>query len=354
MRRSFVLAAACLSFAFASIPAEADSPPAVTVASVRRIFYNGEHDAFTDLCAFRGQLYLAFRSCPEGHPVHSSASIIILRSSDQGRSWQQVNRFQVKNRDTRDPHFLVFQDQLFVYTGTWYFGPKPDSRPDHDMNKLLGFAVASRDGTRWSEPALLDGTLGYYIWRTGTYGGKAYLCGRRKPGFEVETMGEGEFVQSYLLESDDGWIWQRGACLEQSSGDETALLFQPDGTLVALARDGGRENAHLLRGRPPYANWQRHDLDRPVGGPLLASWDGRLLVGGRKTTPDRGPKTSLCWLVGTELEEFAELPSGGDNSYPGFVELSPRHALVSYYSSHERSPAGKIMTAIYLADLTCK
>jgi len=45
------------------------------------------------------------------------------------------------------------------------------------------------------------------------------------------------------------------------------------------------------------------------------------------------------------------LPSGGDNSYPGFVELAPGRALVSYYSSHERDASGKPITAIYLAEL---
>ncbi len=85
---------------------------------------------------------------------------------------------------------------------------------------------------------------------------------------------------------------------------------------------------------------------------MLAQWGELIVVGGRKTTPDRGPKTSLCWLVGDALKEFTELPSAGDNSYPGFVELSPRRALVSYYSSHDRDAAGKVITAIYLAELT--
>jgi hypothetical protein len=48
-------------------------PPQVTVSNVHRVFWNGEHNAFTDLCRFRGQLYLTFRSCPEGHMVHPSA-----------------------------------------------------------------------------------------------------------------------------------------------------------------------------------------------------------------------------------------------------------------------------------------
>tara|TARA_B100000586_G_scaffold15185_1_gene10357 strand:- start:226 stop:468 length:243 start_codon:yes stop_codon:yes gene_type:complete len=53
----------------------------------------------------------------------------------------------------------------------------------------------------------------------------------------------------------------------------------------------------------------------------------------------------MCWLVGRELHEFAELPSGGDNSYPGFVAITPTEAVMSWYSSHE----GK--SSIYMADL---
>jgi hypothetical protein len=55
--------------------------------------------------------------------------------------------------------------------------------------------------------------------------------------------------------------------------------------------------------------------------------------------------------VDDSLHEFAELPSGGDNSYLGFIELDPRHAIVSWYSSHENDENGKAITAIYLADL---
>ena len=64
--------------------------------------------------------------------------------------------------------------------------------------------------------------------------------------------------------------------------------------------------------------------------------------------------TALYWLVDGALEELAELPSGGDNSYPGFVQLSGDRALVSYYSSHESDASGKRITAIYLAELKLK
>lgn len=336
----------------ASCPVRSAEPPQVTVGAIRRVFHNGEHNAFTDLCRFRGQLYLTFRSCPDGHMVHPSASAIVLRSGDDGVTWEEVHRFSVKDRDTRDPHFLVFKDRLFVYTGTWWSGPTTIPVAEYDMNKHLGFAVSSGDGSTWSDPVLLEGTFGHYIWRAAAHGDKAYLCGRRKPGFEIGPKGEGEKIESLMLESDDGLIWRKRAHFAETAGDETAFLFENDGSLLAIGRHGGGKNAFLIRSKPPYTEWHRESLDRPVGGPLVVKWGTHTLVGGRKTTTDRGAKTSLYWLVGSELREFTEFPSGGDNSYPGFVALSPTRGLVSYYSSHEKDQNGKSITAIYLAELT--
>lgn len=45
------------------------------------------------------------------------------------------------------------------------------------------------------------------------------------------------------------------------------------------------------------------------------------------------------------------LGSGGDASYPGFVELNPTRAVMSWYSSHDKIADGKTMTAIYMANL---
>ena len=119
-----------------------------------------------------------------------------------------------------------------------------------------------------------------------------------------------------------------------------------------MARGGGERNAELCRSRPPYTDWTREDLGRYIGGPLLTMWNGRFLVGGRRKLPGGSAVTALYWLDGERLEELAVLPSGGDNSYPGFVALDRRRGLVSYYSTHEKDAAGKPITAIYLADLS--
>ncbi|MCB1211300.1 MAG: hypothetical protein KDK97_18385 [Verrucomicrobiales bacterium] len=329
----------------------AAEPPAVTVTNIRRVFHNGEHNAFTDLVRFKGQLYLTFRSCPDGHMVNPTASVIIMRSVDEGATWQQVHRFSVNERDTRDPHFLVFNERLFVYTGTWWSGKTTLSRDQYDMNKHLGFAVFSDDGAMWSEPTMLEGTFGLYIWRAANFDGKAYLCGRREPGYKIGPMGEGSKIQSLMLESDDGIIWKKRAYFNETNGDETAFLFENDGSVLAVGRNGSGKEAFLIRSKPPYTDWNRKQFDRAIGGPLVVKWGDHIIVGGRHKTKTNGAKTSLCWLVGDELQEFVELPSGGDNSYPGFVELSPTSALISWYSSHEKDDADKPITAIYMAEL---
>lgn len=326
-----------------------EDPPKVRVVSVRRGFHNGEHNAFTDLCRFQGRYYLAFRSCPDGHGVHPTSSIIIQSSADT-KTWKTVHRYSVPQRDVRDPHFLVFKDKLFVYTGAWYCGDR--SPKQHELNELLGYAAWSDDGKTWQSPVMLEGTYGHYVWRAATHGGKAYLCGRRKREFvRTKTRAERDpLIESAMLESDDGLIFRKTALFQETNGDETAFLFEKDGSVVAVARSGSGRNAQLCRAKPPYQAWDRRNFDRYIGGPLLAKWGDRYLVGGRKMVTKK-PVTSLYWLVDDQLHEFAELPSGGDNSYPGFLQLSDNRAFVSYYSSHEKDAAGKRITAIYFADL---
>jgi hypothetical protein len=324
-------------FALASEGAE--RPPAVRVENIRRVFHNGEHNAFTDLIRWRDRYWLAFRSSPEGHAVNANAAVIVLSSAD-ARTWVQAHRFSVPQRDTRDPHFLIFKDQLFIYSGTWYAGRKLAPGEKHDFNQHLGVAVWTADGVNWAGPRRLEGTYGHYIWRAAAFDGKAYLCGRR-------TYAGG--LQSALLESDDGLIWKFRSLFQPEYGNETAFVIADDGEITSLSRKTNSAS-DLGRSRPPYTEWSRQEIPEFIGGPLLVRWGKWLMAGGRRVTPG-GPQTTLSWVIDGRLRPFAELPSGGDNSYPGFVELVPGRGLVSWYSSHEKGADGKPITAIYLAEL---
>ena len=320
--------------------------------SIRQVFNDGNHNAFTDLCRFGGRFYLCFRSCPDGHGVLASSQIVIL-VSDDAVAWEKVYAFSVPDRDTRDPHFLVFRDTLFVYTGAWL---APEAGRPRDLNDHLGYGAWSADGISWQGPRLLEGTYGHYVWRAAAYGDTAYLCGRRRRGFAVGEVAEAgpEGIEGALLESEDGLVWRFRGLFTESYGNETAFLFEADGRIVALARGAGPLPARICRSEPPYDRWTRTDLDRNVGGPLLVKWGEHYLVGGRKTVEAGRPRTTLYWLVEDALHEAAELPSGGDNSYPGFVALSEDRGLLSYYSSHEGSGTSLAPSAIYLAELSIR
>ena len=324
--------------------------PRIEVDAIHRIVDDGLHNAFTDLAKFQGRFFLAYRSCPEGHMIFPTSKIHVLVSDDGVNDWEEVFCFSVPSRDVRDPHFLLFQDKLFVYSGTWLC-PLADS-DERDMNDHLGYAVSSRDGVVWTGPTMMEGTYGHYIWRAAAHGNRAYLCGRRRREFAPgQDENRRELIQAAMLASDDGLIWYKAGLFADGYGDETAFLFEEDGACLALVRGADPVPARLSRLRPPYDHFDHVELDRNVGGPLLARWGDRLLVGGRKMLDPDHPVTSLYWLEDDRLHEAAELPSGGDNSYPGFVDLGGGRGLLSYYSSHEGSRRGVAPCHIYLAEL---
>ena len=105
----------------------------VRVSQVRRVFHNGEHNAFTDLVPISRPV-LSDISQLSGWTHGASHGLDHRAGSADGQQWEQVHRFQVAKRDTRDPHFLVFRDRLFVYTGTWYSGATTIPPADYDLN----------------------------------------------------------------------------------------------------------------------------------------------------------------------------------------------------------------------------
>lgn len=322
---------------------------ALQIRSVRQVFNDGNHNAFTDLCRFGGSFYLTFRNCPDGHMLFTSSRILVMRSED-GQTWEQVYSFSVPERDVRDPHFMQLGDRLFVYSGTWLVDPADPHNTD--MSEQLGFCAWSDDGVEWHGPRVLEGTHGYYIWRAKAHNGVGYLNGRRlQQGATSKQSGEDRLIESWLLQSRDGFTWTPLGMIQPINGDETAFLFEADGSALAVARSGGRRPAQLCRAKPPYTEWTCTQLERYVGGPMLARWGDQYLVGGRKMVGTEKPTTALYWLVNDSLQEVAELPSGGDTSYPGFVELDSERGLLSYYSSHEGSGTSLAPSAIYVAEL---
>src|SRR5690606_37366829 len=131
---------------------------------------------------------------------------------------------------------------------------------------------------------------------------------------------------------------------------ETTIRFKEDGTMVVLARIPGM--GKFLFGAPPYATeFHSVNIDHGMGGPtFLPLSNDEWLIGTREYANERPGERDNTATVLLKTDDYgiyhrvAELPSGGDTSYPGMV-IYNEAVWVSYYSSHE----GK--TGIYLSKI---
>lgn len=306
------------------------------VTRLERITDGPNHHAFPDIIRFRDRLFLTYRECPDGHGIFHTSQIVVL-ASDDGRDWREVHRVGIPgHRDARDPHFAVINDQLFIYSGTWLVGPGREGLKD--WPNISSYALWSRDGLSWSPPHPIEGSRGYYFWRTASHNGRHYICAkdyRAMPGRR----------HAMMFASDDGLTWREAACFLPEIGDETAFRFDASGAVTAIVRATGY-NGRICRAQPPYTEWRRTELPFAIGGPMLVQIGGDLVVGARLIKQGVPPQTVLWKLEGETLIELLRLPSGGDNSYPSFLELEPRRGLLAYYSSHEEG------THIYVAEVS--
>ena len=307
--------------------------PTLQVESVRKAYNDGNHNAFTDLCRYRDRYYLTFRNCPDGHMLFTTSRILVLESDDT-RTWREVCAFNVPERDVRDPHFMVFRDRLYVLSGTWLVDPT--DWHSTDLNDHQGYAAWTEDGTSWQGPAPLDGTHGYYIWRAGARGDTAYLigrCVRDWPGCRIArrcatpkpAAQERRRGALGTRRAHPAAVWRRDR-----------LQFEPDGS--SSHRPWRVSSAGQVPPVPPYTEWRRvaRTQHRRADARALRR---RYLVGGRRTIDPAKPRTVLYWLEDDALQEVAELPSGGDNSYPGFVALSPTRGLSPTPATRAAAPA---------------
>lgn len=317
------------------------------VDALDKVHDDGRHNAFTDLCRFGDSHYLTFRASPTGHGRATDSTVVVLRSDDgAGLHWRCVNEFGVSGRDVRDPHFVIFQDRLHVHTTASYCG---DLEPETAFGQNQGYVVSTPDGLSWDAAQPMLGTLGWFIWRSVVHDGKAYLTARRVA--MAQWQGAPPVWECCLLASEDFQSWKPISRILDDLGAEADLHIEPDASMVVLARRKQLQPALICRSTPPYRDWTRRALSRPVAGPRITRWGDRLLVGGRRTLGPKLNRTVVSWLVDDQLVDMIELPSGGDTAYPGFVPIDDRQGLFSFYSSHEGSGTHQAPSAIYLARL---
>lgn len=298
------------------------------LVSVKRIWDQAPHNAFTDLLFHDGRWYCVFR---EGSRHASPDGAIRVITSNDGDQWSSLALVTDPAEDLRDAKLSVTPSGQLMLNGA-------GMQADKDI-RYHSMAWFSSDGGRnWSDSHRI-GDPGFWLWRSQWHNGVCYSMGydtnrdRSKRTARFYRSGDGKSYEAMIPKLN----------LDNGVGED-AILFDDDGSALCLFRhETGDKMAFLGRSKPPYDQWTWKRLNVRIGGPNMRRLpDGRIIAATRLY--DGKTRTSLSWLDpdNETLTECLTLPSGGDTSYAGMV-WKDDILWISYYSSHEEK------TCIYLA-----
>jgi hypothetical protein len=298
---------------------------------------DGRHNAFTDLLYWRDRFWLAYVSSPS-HFASKRSRVVILKSTD-AKTWEGTAELSGNGEDIRDPKLAVINDRLVLYA---LLNKRFDPEPYRTIT------TCGNDGVNWSSFADVT-PEGWLLGRPVTQDQDTWFA----PAHRID------HGMAVLLRSQDGVNWDiHGTIKSGDRADETAVLFLPDGHMLAASRveagggifghpDAGTE---ISSARAPYQSWislGRSKVTR-LDGPALVHHNGHVYAIGRLQPKVAGPfqwqgsalgrKRCAIFCVEEnigELIHLVDLPSAGDTSYPGAVMVENK-LFISYYTNDIR------------------
>lgn len=307
-----------------------DNFPDIELVGFIKVYEDGKHNAFTDLVKWEGEYYIAFRNASSHfNPAKADGRIFIMKSEDL-ENWTKVGDIHVEGWDNRDPKLYVFNDKLYLFTQSW--------SPEDKTHRT--FMFYTQDGSNWIGPY----DCGEYVyWRPRYFAGYTYVAAYR--GWK-----EGEEGEVHLLKSKDCINWKLVTIM--AKGDyvnETDILFTHNEVIAFSRRERGARTTLMLMSKYPFIEWSLKELSEVVQSPAILKHRGTTLLAGRYVDKElkKPSKTALFTFANNDIKLIYEFPSGGDNAYPGLLEIGDGLIAVSYYSSHETR--SKTAANIYLA-----
>ena len=125
------------------IPSPA-APPKASLISVKKIWDQAPHSAFTDLVYWKGQFVCAFR---EGRSHVSTDGQIRVLTSPDGENWASAAVLTLPGYDLRDAGLSVAPGNRLMLNG----GAAPRKK-DHESAPTGTFVAFSDDAKTWSTP----------------------------------------------------------------------------------------------------------------------------------------------------------------------------------------------------------
>ncbi|MFN2151957.1 MAG: hypothetical protein ACK2T5_10205 [Anaerolineales bacterium] len=297
------------------------------------------HNSNTDMIQWDDVWYLSYVSSPY-HFGNDDSVMHVIRSYDQGETWEETVTFNPPDEDIRDPKFAIIGDKLFLYA------LKNTSFVAEPYISVYSF---SEDGITWTDFADVPDQDGWLFWRPKTQDGETFY----------NAAYWWEHGKSVLLKSTDGINWEIISTINEGErNDETEIEFLSDGRMLATARleyayfadgaFGDKRGATLITvSEPPYETWTEltQSLVTRLDGPYLFTYNDRVYALGRYQ-PDLGKsglltdqgsilsrkRTAIFEVREDGLAYLTDLPSDGDTSYVGLVMDGDR-VFATYYTS---------------------
>lgn len=297
------------------------------------VIRDGFHNAFTDMQFWKGCFWISYRKGATHMSMDSEA--IIACSADQYR-FREVVRLKMTG-DVRDPKIIVAGPDRLALT----ICAMPEGAEARMFQQYVCF---SDDGVNFDAPvAILPSNQ--WLWRIIPFGGKFY--GVAYSTLTPQTPATQLFnYRSELMVSDDLVNWSKISQIGQDDMAlaETGMYFSPSGELWTVNRRNVKPLTALLAiARPPYTDWEYHELNTNIEAPIIFEHRNSLYVSGRCNNvrdgrvdhPHAEPEGLAIWkLERGQVISILRLPAAGDCSYPGIAKDPAGRLFISYYSQH--------------------
>ena len=310
---------------------------------VWKIWDQAEHNAFTDIIKYEGKYYCTFRE-GGGHvpwPSGIDGKIRILVSKD-GEKWKSAGLLEKYDFDLRDSKLSIDQKgRLMVLMG----GSNYNNETRELLCRLTHVSFYDKKSNSFSlpVPTKIDPQIKTdydWLWRVTWHKGIGYGVLYRKKDSEKSEL--------FLLKTVNGIEYDliTPFALKDVAGESTITFDKDDNMIIIVRVDSGNRIGLIAKSRYPYTDWNWKETGFRLGGPnIIPLNEDWYIIGTRSFNFQDQAKTSIyLYKEGEVYRNVVELPSGGDNSYPGLL-LEGNELWVSYYSSHE----GK--TSIYMAKI---
>lgn len=242
---------------------------------------------------------------------------------------------QLPNCDLRDPKLSIdHQDRLSLLAYCKHFDKKGHFINSHPMHffSTTGFSWSS--GKRIGDP-------NWWLWRLRWHQPVSTLNINVTPqayGFAYNRQQQS--LNLYSGQPGGTFTLLQPQVLGLTSHqlgypNESDIVFQGNTAWAIVRRDADTCTAQLGCAKYPFKHWQWRDLGIYLGGPCMIQKNAsEMWLSGRVWENQRFfTRIYLLTPETLRLTAIGDLPSGGDNSYPGMVQHN-NHLYVSYYSSH--------------------